>query len=479
MMSKPHIKLSELNSKINEAIYKTFNGQTFWVVADVTNHTLRAGKNYHNIELVEKASDSNDILAKIGAKAWGTGSARIAAFERITGQVFTNNIHVLLNVSVQFHAVYGLQVNINDIDTNFTLGVLEQQRQATLIKLVTDNPTFISKTGDKFLTANKKLSMPRVIQYIALISSSTSAGAEDFRHTLNTNSLNYRFSIDEYFTAVQGESNAQQFLEKIIEVFKSQKLYDVVVITRGGGAQTDFLIFDNYMIGKAIAKFPIPIITGIGHQKNVTIADLMAHTQTKTPTKAAEMIIAHNKAYEDVMLDLQKKVIIKSQQLFSSHFQALAQLNSIIVNKSRTIINQYKDEIIRVNQITINTSKSILYQYKTILANMSSQIVSKSKITVYNRKSDIENKISNLKSFNALFIKSQRGYLRHYVSVINMIAPANILKKGFAIVKQNNRIIAGAADIKVGSDIDVVLSGTSLHSTVKSKTVYDGNEFNI
>jgi exodeoxyribonuclease VII large subunit len=278
---------------------------------------------------------------------------------------------------------------------------------------------------------------------------------------------------------VQGENNSDQFLSKLIEVYQSKLPYDAVVITRGGGAQTDFLIFDNYQIGRAVAKFPIPIITGIGHQKNETIADLMAHTQTKTPTKAAEFIIAHNKSFEDEILSFQKSILIKSQQLFSIHFQILLGVNSSIVNNTRDILNKYKDSLVQINQVTINTSKSILFNRKNELVGLSSQIVSKPKIILYNRISDIRNTISNLSTFKSLYLKNQRGYLGHYVSIIKMMAPENILKKGFAIVKVDNKITSNPDAILVGGNIEIILASTQITTTVKKKTKYDGTEFNL
>ncbi len=473
-----HIRLSELSAKINDVIETAFNTQTFWIIADITNHTFRPQKNYHNFELVEKDPNSNNIITKIAGKAWGAGATRIRDFEQITGQKFTNNINVLIQVKVNFHSVYGLSLDIVEIDTNFTLGLLEQQRQETLANLVARN-NFIQKIGHRYITRNNQLNLPVVIQRIAVISSKTSAGIEDFKHTLQNNPFNYLFFIDEYHTVVQGEVNAEQFLSKLIDVALSQKPYDAVVITRGGGAQTDFLIFDDYEIGRAVAKFPIPVITGIGHQKNETIADLMAHTQTKTPTKAAEFIIAHNKAYEDNILSFQKIILIKSQQLLSMHFQSLSVLYSIVINNTRNILNHHKDSLVQINQVTVNTSKSILFNNKNDLVSISSRLLSKPKIILYNRISDIENITRNIKTFNIMYWKNKRGYLGHYISVINIMSPGNILKKGFAIVKANNKITSNPDDIKIGSDIEVILADTSITSTVNQKTSYDGTEFNL
>ena len=474
-----YIKLSDLSRKIEDIINQNFNGHTFWVIGDITNHTFKQEKNYHYFDLVEKDSKSSGIVAKISTGAWGNSSLKISNFEKVTGQRFTNNINVLLQVSVIYHPVHGLKLNLIDIDPNFTLGLLEQQRQDTLIKLVTDNSGFIRKVGDRYYTKNNQLTLNHVIQRIALVTSQTSAGGEDFKHTLLSNPHGYKFYIDDYFTVVQGESNADLLLAKIIEVFNSKKAYDAVVIIRGGGAQTDFLLFDDYRIGRAVAKFPIPIITGIGHQKNETITDLMAHTPTKTPTKAAEFIIGYNKQFEENMLLYQKSIVIKSQQIFSNHFQALALLNSIVVNTSRNIIADNKDRLVKANQITINTSKSILFNKKSELTSLVGQISSKPRIILYNRMTDIANIISNLKSFNGKYLKNQGGYLNHFASIINLMSPNNILKKGFAIIKVNNKIIGNADNIKVGSDIDIVLSDAKITSLVKQKTQRDGNEFDV
>jgi exodeoxyribonuclease VII large subunit len=479
MPQTPHIRLSELTGKIQETLEQAFHNTTFWVIADITNHSYKPIRNYHYFELVEKAPGSNEILAKISGKAWGNGSDQIAQFEQTTGQAFTNNIQVLINVSVVYHPTWGLQVSVNDIDTHFTMGLLEQQRQATLEKLVKENPGVIQKVGDRYFTRNQGLNLPIVLQKIALVSAKDSAGSEDFRHTLHNNPYGYRMEIDEYHSPVQGESNAEQLISCLIAVFESKVAYDAIVITRGGGSQSDFLLFDNYRIGQAVARFPIPIITGIGHQKNETIADLMAHTQTKTPTQAAEFIITHNKSFEDRIMGLQKTIIIKSQQVCSSKLQLLARINSTIVNQSRDILNDRKDALTLLRQETINYTKTILFSHQGDLMRISGAIITQPKIILYNRVNDLQNILANIRTFNAQYLKNQRGYLGHYRSLIKMMSPENILKKGFALVKINGRITSNPDEIQTGQDIDIILSDISITSTVKTKTKYHGDDFNV
>jgi exodeoxyribonuclease VII large subunit len=478
MGPQKHIKLSELNSKISDALTDRFKGQTFWVVADITNHSYKAQKKIHYFELVEKGTTSNSIVAKIIGKAWGAGSMHLSDFEKNTGQRFTNNINVLVLVSVDYHPLFGLSLNVLDIDTNFTLGILEQQRNATLKRLVDEND-FIEKKEEQYITTNNQLQLRPVIQRVAVLSGSNSAGHEDFKHTLEHNDFGYVFQIDDYPTIVQGDNNAKVFLGKLIEVYNSGIPYDAVVITRGGGAQSDFLIFDNYNIGRAVAKFPIPVITGIGHQKNVSITDLMAHTHTKTPTKAAEFIIAHNRSFEQSILLLQKNIVIKSQQLFLLNYQNLSRLKSTISNSAREMISLHKDVLGSINQNTINSSKSILYQKHRHLVSLSHQIAGKPRIILYSRINDIENTVSNLKTFTNQYLRNQSTYLGHYRASIRMISPENILKKGYAIVRVNEKITSNADTIEVGDTIDVVFSDTILKTTVREKTKYNGRETHL
>lgn len=452
------IKLSELTTQIRHALDGVFGNRTFWVIADVTSHTYKEQSNYHYFELVEKDKASTKILSKIAARAWGNASVNIANFEQATGQKFKNDINVLVEVSVQYNPAFGLQLNLLDIDTNFTLGLFEQQRKETLERLLRENPEFIQKTGGQYHTRNNRLGLNKVIQHIAIISSATSAGYQDFKHTLDHNTFGYHFQVDDYFTMVQGEANAKQFLAKIVEVFQSGKPYDALLIIRGGGSQMDFLIFDNYELSRAIAKFPIPVITGIGHQKNETIADLMAHTATKTPTKAAELIIAHNRAFEESLLGLQKMMLIKTYQL----------------------INYHKDRLAHVNQVTISTTRNLLHEQHRSIINLSRLVLTNPKIMISNRQKDLENVVSNLKSYSRIYFANKSGYIGHFQSVVRLMSPQNILNKGFAILKVNGHIAGNADEITVGTELTVRLAAAEIKTTVISKSQINGNdEFNV
>jgi exodeoxyribonuclease VII large subunit len=441
-----HIKLSELTARIQRHIEDSFGGNAFWVVADVTNHTFKASNNYHYFELVEKEALSSRIVAKISGRAWGAGALRIANFEQSTGQRFSNNVHVLVLVMVQYTPAFGLQLNLLDIDTSFTLGQFEKMRLATLELLLSHNPEFIQRIGDQYLTRNKSLVLRPVIQHLAVLSSDTSAGYQDFRHTLEHNPWNYKFKIDDYFTEVQGEANAKNLVSKLVNIFESGKPYDAVILIRGGGAQTDFLIFDNYDLSRAIAKFPIPIITGIGHQKNETICDLMANTTLKTPTKVAEFILANNRLFEERLIQAQKRVIIKAQQTFQLQQRKLAAAKSYFVSDVLSLLQHLQNGLSRVSGVMFAVPGMLLQNKERSLQQLQKELAAHTEDLVQN----------------------QRSKLMLYETMVRLMDPAQILKKGFAMIKINGRIATNKDELQVGSEITITRASEEVNAVISS-----------
>ncbi len=463
-----YIKLSELTKKVEEAIKLSFS-DLYWIIAEVSSHKFYPNQDRHYFELVEKEEGFMDPIAKIKGVSWQEGSQYIKQFEKDTGQKFTNGLQVLVKVKVEYHSAHGLQVILKEIDQNFTLGNLEKQRRETLLRLVADNPDTIKKVGDEYHTKNKSLKFNPIIQSIAVIGSPNSEGYTDFTHTLSANQYNYKFSIDVFQSSVQGASAEKELVNKLVSIFQTSKKYDCVVIIRGGGAKTDFLVFDTYAVSKAVARFPIPIITGIGHHKDISIVDLMVNTSTKTPTKAAEFIIAHNNNFENLVFQIQKNIIIKSQQIFSNHTNRLNAANILIINKSRTIISVYKDEINKYNQTVVNKTKTILYNKQTNLVSLLNELLSRPKIITSNKHNELSNIIDNLNLNSNKFLTRQNNFLNHYVSVMKLMNPQNILKKGFAIVSQKGKILKDGESIDNGSELTISMSDYEINTKVISK----------
>lgn len=286
--------LSELCSCIDEALSMELN-DTYWVRAEIASLTER-GHCY--MELVEKAKN-NAIAAKLRATCWQHVYHLLSAyFANETGQTLAVGMQVLLQVEVSFHAVYGLSLNVVGIDPTFTLGDLARQRQLTIQRLQEDG----------VMDLQRSLPLPLLPRRVAVISAADAAGYGDFCHQLQSNSGGFRFRTQLFPAVMQGEQSPASIIAALQQIAATADLYDLVVIVRGGGATTDLRNFDDYSLAFHCANFPLPIIAGIGHTRDVSVVDMVVHTSVKTPTAAAEWLIAAMQAQADRLGALQLRL---------------------------------------------------------------------------------------------------------------------------------------------------------------------------
>jgi exodeoxyribonuclease VII large subunit len=472
----PHIKLSELAEMIRGIIRTGFENRVYWVVAEVSGHKFYPGQDRHYLDLVEKMEGKSVEAAKLKCTVWSEASKKIIDFQKVTGQNFADGLQVLVKVKVEYHIVYGLSLVVSDIDHSFTLGNIEKQRLETLMRLVKENPGKIYQEGEEYITANKKLPLKSVLQNIALVASPNSEGFHDFISNITKNKFGYTFHIDHYFSSVQGMAAEKELVDTLVKIYESKKEYDCVVIIRGGGAKTDFLVFDTYGVARAVARFPIPVITGIGHHRDVSVADMMAHTATNAPTKAAELIISHNRAFEEKISVFQKSIVIKTQQLIASSLNKINSTQHAVLNNSRMVLTRNKDGITRANQTVINKSKTILFNLHKNLLSASGHVTTSPFIKVRNKQNDLLNISNNLKSFATGYFLHQHSHIQHHISVFKLMSPKNILKKGFAIVKQKGKILKDAEGIEAGNELIITLYETEITTKVISKNTTHGTE---
>lgn len=426
------ISLSTLTGTISKVIDANFYNRTYWVLAEIINLRFYPQKGYYFLDLIEKDPGTNTIITSIKASAWSQGVKRIGYFEKVTGRKFDNNITVLLLVGVEYHISYGLKLNILDVDPAFTIGQLEQQRQATLQRLIHENPGYVTLIDGDFQTFNKSLEISPVIKTIALIGSPGSDGYNDFKHELENNQYGYSFRVDDYPVQVQGTGMEKGIVEKLISIFKSGIAYDVVVIVRGGGSQTDFLIFDAYEPAKAVARFPIPVLTGIGHTRNETITDLMAFMATKTPTKVAEAIISHNRLFE-------QKVLACGNRIFS---------------KAGMLLQREQNNLTLRKALIRERVKYILHSRKFHIASLQTSI----RQMALNQIAAATNDIMNL------------------AHLVKYLSPSNVLKRGYALIYQDGQIITDPRGLMAGSTINVITSDSTINSVITE--IINGNEGN-
>ena len=274
-----HYSLLELNRLVRATIEDTLCEQ-YWLEAEIGQIGENNGHCY--LEFIQKVEGHNTPVARAKAKCWRNvwGSVR-PYFEHTTGQTLTLGMKVLVLVHPDFHEAFGFSWIVDDIDPRFTLGDMARRRQEIIRQL----------KAEGVFDLNRELPLPLFTQRIAVISSSTAAGYGDFCRQLEENKRGFRFSVTLYESLMQGEGVERSIISALDKINAHIDDYDCVVIIRGGGATSDMSGFDSLLLAENVANFPLPVITGIGHDRDECILDMVSHTRVKTPTAAAAFLI--------------------------------------------------------------------------------------------------------------------------------------------------------------------------------------------
>ena len=297
-MQQQTLSLYELNSLVKRSIRGCLS-DTYWVQAELSD--VRSNYSGHcYLEFVQKDASGNNLIAKARGTIWSNIYKMLKPyFEQETGQAFASGIKVLVRVSVEFHELYGYSLTVLDIDPTYTVGDMVRKRREILRQLEEEG----------VIGLNKELEMPLLPQRIAVISSATAAGYGDFCNQLANNPRGYGFHTQLFPAIMQGERVEESIIAALDRIYAQLDRWDVVVIIRGGGATSDLSGFDTYLLAASCAQFPLPIITGIGHERDDTVVDIVAHTRVKTPTAAAEYLIGKMDKCADVLDEMSARLM--------------------------------------------------------------------------------------------------------------------------------------------------------------------------
>lgn len=388
---------------------------SYWVIAEISELRLNQ-KGHCYLELVEK--ENSFIQAKIRANIWSYTYRTISSqFESATGTPLKAGIKVLFNVSINFHEVYGMSVTVNNLDPNYTIGERSRMREETLKKL--------NEAG--LTDQNKNLHLPEVPQQIAIISSESAAGYGDFMNQLNENPRGYHFRTELFTALLQGNEAVISIRKALKAIHESDSHFDVVVIIRGGGAQADLDCFDTFELARAIAMFPLPMLAGIGHERDQTVVDFVAHTSLKTPTAVAEFLIAGMERFNDAL-------------------------------------HEYIYRIEKVFEQKLNIEQQKLLQ-------LSHQVEQEAFRTLKNHEHELKEKSLTLNYATKRFFERQLSQLNALEKQIDLIDPDTIFKRGYSITLKNGNSIANQE-----VSVDDVLETRALNKNLKSKVTAIENE---
>jgi len=438
------ISLYELNCQVKESLQTAFQ-QTVWVVAEISE--LKVNRNGHcYLELVEKEEGSDYITAKASATIWAYTFRMLKPyFETATGYNLEAGIKILVRVSVEFHEMYGFSLNIKDIDPTYTLGDIEKLKLETIRKLEEDG----------VINMNKDLEIPDLVQKIAIVSSPTAAGLEDFTDQLNNNPEGFKFYTMLFPAIMQGPQAEGSIVHALDAVFQFEDFFDVLVIIRGGGSQSDLSCFDNYVLASNIAQFPLPVLTGIGHEKDESIVDLVAHTKFKTPTAVAGFLIQRVQKLADNVCQKEDYFKILVNTIIEEEKQSMEHLMLRFVPEINLKIEKQKGILKNNAQKLISLSKRNILKEETSIQNMLIYFQNKSRLSITAKMQQLELIQKDMSNHVIGIINEQKWRLDSLNQKNNLLDPKNILKRGYSVVKKEGEIIADSKQVSAEDILSV------------------------
>ena len=414
----------------------------YWVEAELSE--CRENHGHCFMSLIQKDERGSTPVAKADARCWASKWMLIRPyFERTTGQPLRPGIKVLLKVYAQFHEAYGFSWIVTDIDPTYTLGNMARKRQE-IIRQLKEEGVF---------DLQKELDLPVFCQRIAVISSETAAGYGDFCHQLSDNPYGFHFDVQLFPAIMQGEGVEQSIINALERIYsrsvecgvRSENGFDCVVIIRGGGATSDMSGFDTLELAENVANFPLPIITGIGHDRDESILDMVSHTRVKTPTAAATLLIDHLKAVLDTIEGAQSLITHYAQQKLSSLHSQLATIQEILPKLFSTV--------------KIRQEACLDTYYQRIAHHMGLKL------------STLNSQLSTLESRIPLVLErrltSERHKLELFDEKLRALDPALLLKRGYSITLKDGKAVRDAQTLQKGDEIETRLANGTIHSTVK------------
>lgn len=426
------ISLLEFNRRIKGLLYDQ-QVMGVWVTAETSDVQVRRGHCY--LELLQKDEETGQTVAKIGAVIWASTFMRVGAkFYSVTQQQLGNGMKVMVLVSANFHEQYGLKVMINDISPEFTLGDMARRRQEIIDRL----------TREGHIDENKELAFPQVPQRVAVISSAGAAGYGDFMNQLASNPYGIKYYPCLFAAMMQGSNTVPSIIGALGRIEQHQELFDCVVIIRGGGSTTDLNWFDDYNLALKVAQCPLPVITGIGHERDTTVLDYVAAKPVKTPTAAAEFLI-------------------------QCGINALSRLNET----SNTIVSSVKDAIARSNEQLSYLASSVPMLARHILEKSTLRLqryIESIPLQVTGRitseRGRLERDVDAIKSAIAQAMLKEHMRVKNLDDKVTLLSPRNTLKRGYSLTMSNGHIITDASQLHAGDTITTHFGNGKTTSTV-------------
>lgn len=466
--------LKQVTSSIQKVIEDRYKNQ-YWVKAEM--HKLNLYPSGHCFpELLQK--ENGKIVAQMNASIWKHNYQRINQnFVKIVKEPLREDTTLLLLVKISFHETFGLSLQIMDIDPNYSLGELQKERQETLLKL--------QKEG--IINQNQQLDFPLLPKRIALISAETSKGLSDFRKVIETNQWGYQFFTFLFPSYLQGDVAVNSIINQLEKIQKVQQHFDVVVIVRGGGGEVGLSCYNNYELCKAIATFPLPVLTGIGHSTNLTVAEMIAYRNAITPTELGDFLLQSFHDFSMPLKDASKLIKSFASKLIEQTNTALTTQSKFFKNSTKYVIQEAKNDLTKLSSNTQAKVKlaiqkeeeNLFFSRKLIKKSVKDyslnqkaqtyqlieQLQKGSKNVIKSFDNDIENKKLNLPKSIQRTVQDSRTSIQQMEHTVKLVDPQNVLKRGYSITLIDGKLVADLEELKTGQTIQT----TTFQGTIESQ----------
>ena len=427
------LSLFELNNLVREVISTAFDNE-YWVEAELSE--LREVRGHCYMELIQKELFSNTPVAKASDKCWKNKWQTLRPkFEKVSGQHLHVGLKVMLKVYPDFHEAYGFSWIVTDINPEFTMGDMARKRLEIVKQL----------QAEGIFDLQKELELPLFAQRIAVISSANAAGYGDFCHQLNDNSYGLKFYTRLFPAVMQGEEIEQSVIAALNKINQRMDDFDVVVIIRGGGATSDMSGFDTLSLSENVANFPLPVITGIGHDRDESVLDMVSHTRVKTPTAAAAFLVDHLEEVYERVLDAQTELLTSVRhrmEMEKAQLQHLGEkipmLFSLYKERQETMLDHWFQALTTAIQTHLVQETHRLEQLKRGI------------------KPSIEQQM--MRENYHLSLLSQR---------VKSLDPTLLLHRGYSMTMLNGRIVKDKSLLKSGDEIETILENGTIQSIIK------------
>lgn len=448
------LSLFELNARVRAMLHHTLP-DCYWVAAEISD--LRVASNGHcYMELVQKDTFSGSLVAKARAMIWRQNYVMVRShFEHATQQRLVAGIKVLVYVSVEFHELYGYSLNIVDIDPAYTLGDLAQRRQEIIRQL----------QDDGVMDLNKELPLPRVLRRIAVISSATAAGYGDFCNQLQQSG--YDFTLKLFPAVMQGDKVERSVIDALNAIAAEFDDWDVVVIIRGGGATTDLNGFESYLLATNVAQFPLPILTGIGHERDDTVIDLVANTRLKTPTAVAAFLIERRGNETALLQGLKERLLTAVQQRLvaeQNQMKTLQQHLQYVVERQTVRQRQQFDALAHRFELA---STQYVGRQRQQLTRLALRLEAFTQTDLQRERQRLQQQPQRIATAIERLLLQRRHQLELLQRSVKLAGPDRILAMGFSITTHEGKAVRNADEVKQGDELTTTFAHGSVTSIVK------------